>query len=298
MRIHDVVMTKSHLKDNVLKALKEEIQRGNDRIDIPSRASGSAKGLPFEEWAKKAIENYIKKKNLPIKIFLQEEFIREIVDKLKSKGHTLESIEKFLRDNTWWGLKDYFFSKKQLKAAIAGQNVEYQQSIADLVIFYGDDLIADANKIIAINVKSHELRKGEKSRHPNIISAKRLLEHFNDILDKNPKYLEDFELWFIGIYYEKKDLRACISQDRICLKDLFKLKVSKIPEINFDAAIQLQWHIKEMEEDPKQTKEKFIKDLAIEVQKRWEKFSKRRTSEFSDLVNGILEKLEEGKEVS
>jgi len=293
VKIHDdVVVTKSHLKDDVLEALKEEIRRGNNRIDVPSRASGSAKGLPFEEWTRKAIENHVRRKNLPVKVFLQEEFVREIVNELKNKGYERKRIEKFLR-STWWGLRDYFFSRTQLEDAIAGRNVRsYQQSIADLIIFYGNDLTADANKIIAVNVKSHELeKKRKKSRHPNIISAKRLLEYFNDILDKNPKYLEDFELWFIGIYYEKKDSHAYISQDEIYLKDLFKLKVSEIPEINFDAAIQLQWHIKEMKEDPGQTKEKFIKDLALEVQERWEAFSKRRTSEFANLVNGILEKL-------
>ena len=87
---------------------------------------------------------------------------------------------------------------------------------------------------------------------------------------------------------QKRDSCACILQNEIYLKDLFKLKVFKIPEINFDAAIQLQWHIKEMEENPEQTKEKFIKDLAIEVQKRWKEFSERRTREFDDLVNSIL----------
>jgi len=285
------------LKEYVLNALKQEIQNGNDKINIGRRASGSASGLPFEEWTKEAIENYAKKNNIQIKVFLQEEFLREVVDKLKNRGYTTpQRIENFLYENTWWGLKPssqgqhYFFSKRQLEDAIAGRDVRaYQQSIADLVVFYGDDLIADINKIVAINVKSHDL--GKHSRHPNIVSAKRLLEYFNDILEKNPSYLDDFELWFIGIYYERRGSYAHLSQNEVYLRDLFKLKISEIPVINFDAAIQLQWHIKEMEEDPSQTKEDFIKNLAVETQKRWKEFSEKRTEVIDNLVGSILEKL-------
>ena len=87
-----IAKTITKVKEGILEALKKEIKKGNCSINIGRRASGSASGLPFEEWAKNAIENnYPVSRDFPkIRVYLQEEFLKEVVDTLKSRGYQIQ----------------------------------------------------------------------------------------------------------------------------------------------------------------------------------------------------------------
>ncbi|AGK61366.1 hypothetical protein Asulf_01375 [Archaeoglobus sulfaticallidus PM70-1] len=251
-------------------------------VAIMSRASGSASGLPFEEWTKNKLNE------CGFKTFLQEEYLLEVVRELKEKGHSNSQIERIIRD-TWWGTSNYMISRNQLNHAFnqhaLNQNdpPAYQQSIADIILFYGNDLVDNINDIVAINVKSHNLDR--PSRDPNIISAKRIIDYMKDILETKPSIIDKVNLWFIGIYYRQSSGYASIEE--IYIKDFFRLDVKKIPTINFDAAIQIQWHVKDMVELESQDKLTFIESLAEEFNKRWVEFVDRRTASIEETLNTL-----------
>ena len=270
------------LRNGIETCLREAIKDAEKRrIKISRRASGSASGLPFESWTKDVLSR------CGYNVFLQEEFVGEVVKRLKEQQHAVSDIEKVIREKTWWGMKDYMVGKRQLEEALKGSEVSpYQQSVADIVLFYGKDLAKDLNDAILINVKSHDIDK--ESRDPNVISAKRILEFFIDILEKAttyPEFIDKVNLWFIGIYYKKGKEYSEIRE--VHVKDFFKLDVTQIPEINFDAAIQIQWHIKNMVEINNIDKLTFVENLAKEYAKRWKEFSKRRTQNIEETVKRL-----------
>ena len=86
--------------------------------------------------------------------------------------------------------------------------------------------------------------------------------------------------WFIGVYSKAKEVQE------IHLKDLYKLNVEKIT-INFTAALQLQRHVKDMDQIQSQTSEQFIKKLATKVLEKWKPFSKKKTKEYEQYVAGL-----------
>ncbi|MEM4005816.1 MAG: HincII family type II restriction endonuclease [Desulfurococcaceae archaeon] len=276
----EIISNLDYLKRKVIENLGEAVKDPNRKfIAIPQRASGSASGLPFEQWTKEVLNER------GLKVFLQEEFVKELVNAMKNKRIVLDEITKTIRERTWYGLRDYVISREQLKSALEGKEVPtYQQSMADLVLFYGKDLIEDINDVILINVKSHDIEK--VSRPPNIISAKRVLEFIRDVLIYCPNLLDKINLWFLGIYYRRRGRNAEIIE--VYAKDFFKLDVTRIPIINFDAAIQIQWHVKDMVEIPDINRAKFIENLAKEYLKRWERFAKRRSENVRQLVNELI----------
>lgn len=277
-----------NLKKEVISHLREALRTSSKRfVTIPSRASGSASGLPFELWAK----NILSEKGL--RVFLQEEFVKELVRGMSGK-YGPDEIRKIVREKTWYGIQDYVISKEQLEKALEGEEVPaYQQSMADLILFYGKDISNDINDVILINVKSHDIKR--KSRPPNIISAKRVLEFFRDVLKQCQSMINKVDLWFLGIYYVKRSgSNAEITE--VYIKDFFKLDVTKIPMINFDAAIQIQWHVKDMVENPKIDKLTFTESLAEEYLKRWEEFVDRRTRNIENLVNELIKLIREVKQ--
>jgi len=274
-------------KDIEEKCLREAVKDPKKRrVEVSQRASGSASGLPFEPWTRDIL------RECGYTAFLQEEFIGEIVKKLKDKGYKESKIEETIREKTWWGMKDYMISRGQLEAAFKGNEIPaYQQSIADIVLFYGKNLAEDLNDVIIINVKSHDIDR--ESRDPNIISAKRILELSKDVLEKaitHPEFINKLNLWFVGIYYKRR--RGYGEIQEVHVKDFFKLDVTKIPVINFDAAIQIQWHVKNMIEKDDIDKLTFIENLAKEYIKRWNEFSRRRTQELEKTIENIKSLIE------
>ncbi|MBI4017098.1 MAG: HincII family type II restriction endonuclease [Candidatus Aenigmarchaeota archaeon] len=266
------------IKREVTKQLKLELSKGAVIKGLnKADAYGHEAGMPFEEWVK---EFLLKNK---WKVFFPNEFIEE---NLQIIGQDEEKIEEFL-DSTWWS--SLLRTKQQIKDFLVNKPVKrWQQEGADLVLFYGKDMKSDFEKVILINVKSHEISR--LSRAPNIMSAQRLLEFCHEIISREDyqELLKKLDLWFMGIYWENHSSGAIIKEAHI--KDLFKLDIKQIPQINFDAAIQIQWHVKEMVEK-EQTKEQFIGDLADSFLEQWQHHSQQKQSKYELLVSHIKEKL-------
>jgi hypothetical protein len=276
--------------EKVKLKVKECLDRHPDKvIEIPGRRHGSAAGLPFEEWVWKALHD----PNCYLNAFLQEEFVRHIVGKLMNRHFSPDAIRNIIKRTTWWG--EYVVSERQLNAALNNEEIipVYQQSIADIIILYGEgeDIIGNLNDVLIINVKSHDVSK--QSRPPNIISALRVLEFARDLLRKSqqyPDFIEKANLIFTGVYYRTEGNYAQITE--VYVKDFFKLDVERMPPINFDAAIQIQWHVKDMIEKPDIDKLTFFEGLARKYLDEWQKFMKERTTQVEDLVNELKRLIE------
>jgi hypothetical protein len=65
-----------------------------------------------------------------------------------------------------------------------------------------------------------------------------------------------------------------------------KLDVSKLPDINFDAGIQIQCHVNKMEER-EQIRKKFVLDLSNKFIKLWEHHSERKQDKYKELTERI-----------
>jgi hypothetical protein len=261
---------KQKIKEQFKKLLSEKptLIKG---LDNPE-AYGHAAGTPLEEWVKQELKIH------KWRVYFPNEFLAEIFNKIKD----IPKILIFLK-SCWWNR--LIFTPKQLLAFREGKEIQrWQQEGADLVLFYGEDIIKEPNKIILLNVKSHE--SSRDSRPPNIMSAQRLLEFFSNLSDmkNSEEMLKLSELWFLGGVYSATSGGGKL--ESITIKDLFRLDVSKIPQINFDAAIQIQWHVTDMIEIS-QTKKKFVNSLADDFLKRWNHHSCSKQKKYESLVKKI-----------
>ncbi|MCW1311456.1 MAG: HincII family type II restriction endonuclease [Candidatus Aenigmatarchaeota archaeon] len=267
------------IKAKVVKQIEKEISSKRIIIKEIARADvyGHEAGMPFEEWVKSFLTRN------KWQAFYPNEFIVKYFDCLEKSE---ETILKYL-DDVWWST--LLVTKQQIINYLSGKQVNrWQQEGADLILFYGDNLCKDSEKVILINVKSHKISRA--SRPPNIMSAQRLLEFFHEIIIKKDykKTLSKLDLWFLGIYWEASETGAIIKEAHI--KDLFKLDISKIPQINFDAAIQIQWHVKDMIEK-EQTRSEFIMNLAETFINQWKHHSTQKQQKYEKLVSDIRRKL-------
>jgi len=268
--------------------IRDSIERGFNKIlkneekakveDIKgNEAYGHLAGTPIEEWVKNNLSDI-----LQFDIYYPNEFLELCFSKIgKSEG----KIVNFL-SSVWWG--KLLATKKQIKSFISGKKVNrWQQEGADIVIFCGKDVIKDAKNTILLNVKSHEITR--HSRPPNIMSAQRLLEYFDYLLEHNKReVLDDIELWFLGVSYISSQDTGKIKS--IIIKDLFKLDIKQVPQINFDAAIQIQWHVEDMKEVT-QTKPTFILSLVDEFMKRWNHHSKNKQRKYEAITKKLKNRL-------
>lgn len=262
-------MNRQEAKKIIIDILTEIVK--NKTIIVPGLdkqdAYGHAAGTPAEEWVKDVLNEN------GLQALYPNEFVVKI---LKSERARNEILKK-----AWW--TPLLVSKKQLKEYDSnGTCTRWQQEGADIVVFFGDDFKKDYNEIILINVKSHDLSRA--SRAPNIMSVMRIMEFMEDILSNKPELLPEVDLLFVGVYYDCTTKGGVVRQ--IPVKDLFKLDVSKIAQINFDAALQLQWHVKDMIEI-EQTKEQFIRALSQAVYDQWTKHVKGREKKIIHLVSSI-----------
>lgn len=262
-----------------IEKLFTTVLKNNNKLkivgDINEEAYGHTAGTPIEDWAKICLET-------EFKVYYPNEILLEIFKIFKKA----KDIIKFL-DTIWWS--KLLFTKKQLTDFLNGDEVKrWQQEGADLVLFYGEKLITDSNKVILINVKSHN--SSRESRAPNIMSAQRLLEFFDYTLSKSDgqNRLDQMELLFLGVDYVTSGNQATVN--KIHIKDLFKLDIKEMPLINFDAAIQIQWHVKDMKEI-NQTKKAFILNLSDEFIKSWNHHRESKQVKYEKLVKDIRNKL-------
>lgn len=264
-----------------IKEIRTEIDRYINTLNLQN-FTFKVKSGSYGHSAGDSIENLIK--NILIEggyeVYFTDEFIEKVFNNI---GPNKKVLEKTL-NGIWWS-KLPLYSKNQEKNFLEGKNIGgYQQAGADIVLFYGNDLKYDPENVILINAKAHNVDR--KSRAPNIISAQRLLEFSNELLS-NDNMLDNAEYWFIGINHKPIGNNTSKVQS-IQIKDLFKINTDKISQINFDAAIQIQTHIKDMEEI-NQTKKEFIKNLADLFLNEWNKHAHKKQAKYEKLVNEIYE---------
>jgi hypothetical protein len=255
---------------------------------ISKRVHGSAAGIPFEDWVVNAL------KSCKLNAFLQEEFIEYVINEMREPGFSSKDVKNIIFEETWWG--SYVVSESQLEAVLKGKKPPiYQQSLADVIIFYGEDISRDLNDVLIINVKSHD--ESKLSRPPNIISALRALEFGKDLLMKAqryPDFIDKANIIFVGIYYSTKDNHVYVID--VHVKDFFKLDVTRMPQINFDAAIQIQWHVRDMVENPAIDKLTFLENLAKKYLIEWQRFVGQRTKDVESLINDLNKLIETYRE--
>lgn len=272
-------MLPEEIKKEIQKQLSAVLQEGK-QIDIDGIAEdafGHSGGALVEAWLKQRLaEN-------GWAVYYPNEFLSELFMRIgKDEKRILQKISE-----NWWG--SLLLTRKQIEEFLAGQPVtRWQQEGADLVILYGSDIFRESENVILLNAKSHNILR--KSRAPNIMSAQRLLEFLHEtIVRKDYKEkLEKLQLWFVGVGYHFIDSKARILE--INIKDLFRLDTSQVPQINFDAAIQIQWHVSEMVEK-EQTKVEFIQNLSATFLQQWRKHSQGKERKYSKLVSDITDAL-------
>jgi hypothetical protein len=259
------------------------IRRETKELEVPGLledALGHAAGTRMEGWVNERLKQRLREKGL--QVYYPNEFLFEI---FKQIGKDEKLIKAKIQEN-WWG--SLIFTRKHISEFMQDKRVTpWQQEGADLILFYGNEIVKHSEFIILLNVKSHNIDRA--SRPPNIISAQRVLKFLHEIIVKKgyEDKLERLQYWILGVNWKFVDSKAII-QD-VQLKDLFKLDVSKI-EINFDAAIQIQWHVKDMVEK-EQTRVEFITQLTNRFLTKWQKHSQGKTRRYEKLVlqiNSIL----------
>lgn len=272
----------------------EEILENPIRRLIPTLqrrdAYGHEAGIPIEEWVKSSLENI----DWELLVYFPDEFLKEVFSKIGRKEDEIKSILQ----KTWWGFRfngdRLLVTEKQIKSFIRNGVVErWQQEAGDIVLFYGNDILSDINKVILLNVKSHNIKR--ESRPPNIMSAERLLKFFNSLLNRSDAYeiLEKVNLWFVGVGYEVTSTGAIVKS--VDIRDIFLLDLSKLPQINFDAAIQIQWHVKDMVEIT-QDKLSFIEKLADTFMEQWLQHVKSKHTKYEELVKTLKDRVRKIRE--
>jgi len=271
------VMSLEEIRQNI-KKLCMEIRECNESkkpvIEIPEGATGSAAGLPFELWFKNEMSRKIGKS----KVFGRIDFVRYVIQNFL-KNRKLDELHK----NTWWaGLQQ--FSAENVRRIQIGEEPKLQQALGDIVIKYGDDL----NDIVLINVKATEVSNGKPvGRPPNIVSAFRLLEFFLEIFEEKPHLADKVNTWLVGFYYNPIG-NGKVRVVNCHFINMFKLDLEKAPEINFDAAIQIQWHVGDMVEREDQTLEMFAQKLAEKYWTEWKAFTKRRDEKLERIIQSLM----------
>ena len=248
-------------------------------ISIPSGATGAAAGLPFEKWFKVELAKETKHK-----VFDKLEFAKYVIGVLESKNQNLNSLRK----NTWWA-KVQQFTPATIERIKRGEEPKLQQPLGDVAVMYGDDL----NDVLLLNIKATEAKEnGEPvGRPPNIVSAMRLLKFFVELFDKKPHLTEKANVWLVGFDYIPMG-GGKVRIEQAHFKSMLKLDLEKAPPINFDAAIQIQWHLNDMVEDETQSLGDFAKKLANKYRDEWKTFTNRRTDKLENIIKKLLPAIE------
>jgi hypothetical protein len=256
-----------------IKELCREVENKKPIINIPRGATGSAAGLPFELWFKNEMS-----KRTKYEVFGRIDFMKYIIENFLRNI----KLEELLRTTWWAGLQQ--FSTGNVRRIQRNEEPKLQQALGDVVIKYGEDL----NDVVLINVKATEVSNGKPvGRPPNIVSAFRLLEFFLEMFEEKPLLIDKVNTWLVGFYYNpigngKVKIISCR------FLNIFKLDLEKAPEINFDAAIQIQWHLCDMIEREEQTLEEFAQKLASKYLTEWKAFTQRRNEKLERIIQRLL----------
>jgi len=241
-------------------------------IDVRNDAYGHSEGDAIEELLKNMFLDQ------GCNVFYTKDYVKKVFEITGRNKSDLDAMLKKL----WWSSLP-LYSLQQKKNFLNGKEIgNYQQAGADIVLFYGSEIEKEPEKIILINAKSHNIER--KSRAPNLISAQRLLNFCKDLLEND--MLDYAQYWFIGVNH--KPISNNLSRiDEIFIKDLFKMDMNYISQINFDAAIQIQEHVENIHEIDNQTKKEFILKLSNMFINAWYKHSGNKTKKYEKLINEI-----------
>lgn len=245
-------MVKNPINTRKLEAIAREYIMTNNAIPGGKTGYGHAIGSRVETFAHDLLQKCLPGVNDQISVHWPHEFLNKLLGKHQMMGLDHAGIIS----RTWWG-------KLLLQKSPKFETYKQTQGLgADLISHYGDGF-DDLDGVILLNVKSRNLDR--KGRHPNIISAYRLLDYFSSIGNEKPAgdSLDKVQYWVMGF-----DHKSGLIQN-VHVKDLFKLDVSKMPAINFDAALQLQWHVSEMETLPNQTNREFVSNFTEKFNADW-----------------------------
>jgi len=184
-----------------------------------------------------------------IRAYWPHEFLNKLSDR-----HQIYGVDHVrVVDDTWWA-KLLLQGNPRLEAYRQTQGMG-----ADLILHYGEEL-EELDNVILVNVKSRNVERA--GRDPNIISAFRLLDYFSSVAHQaNPDDIFDkIRYWVLGFDYKSGVIQ------NVHVKDLFRLDISRMPPINFDAALQIQWHVKDMVTLPEQTNREFVSRFTKKIQ--------------------------------
>lgn len=242
---------------------------------------GHEAGTQLEDWLKRKLEEL----DWDVNVYFPNELATSALRAIATNSREPETIFQ----SSWWG--PLLVKKKQLTDFARGTPLQrWQQEAADIIIHYGADLFEGINDVVLLNVKSHSVAR--ESRPPNIVSGQRLLEFLHGLLaHRNAALmLHKMNLWFVGIPWEFRPGVGGIVRD-VHIRDLFKLDVTRIPQINFDAAIQIQWHVRDMIEI-EQDKLTFVEKLVDTFTDRWQQHVRQKQSKYEPLARSLKERIE------
>jgi len=253
--------------------ITESNETEKSTLSIPRGATGSGTGQPFENWLQNLLPEIIE-----YQVFGKFDFAKYVI-KNYLNNKSLTSLLK----TTWWAAFQQL-TPSSVRRIEEGEQPKLQQAFGDIIVKYGDDW----NDILLIDVKATEISNGKPTgRPPNIVSAFRLLRFFAGLFDEKAHLIEKVNVWLIGFDYIPVGNGEVRINQAHC-KDLFALDLDKTPSINFDAAIQIQWHLRDMVEREDQTLEEFARGLANKYLDDWKAFTNRRDKQIEEIVEKLL----------
>lgn len=269
-------MARIRVTPEILEQAVREYIKTNKRIQAESaRGYGHEVGTKLEKYSYDMLQEGLPHIRRQIKTYWPHDFLNELqtFHQMRSLDHTK------ITSDAWW-------CKLLLPGNPKNKNYMPTQSMgADLVCHYGDGL-ADVDGVILVNVKS---RNTERSgRDPNIISAYKLLTYFADMCNAYPTNgrLDEIKYWVLGFEHKSGLIQNAY------VKDLFKLDVSKMPRVNFDSAMQIQWHVSKMDVLPDQTTRKFMSNFTKKFNNDWIFHTQKRNKHIQKRTNSIKKSLQ------
>jgi hypothetical protein len=206
---------------------------------------------------------------------------REDFLKAANKSAYINHLFAQLEGQWWWKLCSR--GKRRVQA--------YLQDNAPLGYKQEDtpDLVIDQEDIVFLNIKSHNTAK--MSRPPNIMSAKKILDLFDWIASQAEAdrsfILENVQILFVGVSWYEQEGQIIFQEIKV--RNFFCWDLSQIPIINFDAAIQIQWHVGDMVElDPPLPRLDFVREFVEMLNQRWKSFVQRRNQSYLRKTQNII----------
>lgn len=269
-------MARIGVTPEILEQAAREYIKTNKLVQAEStRGYGHEVGTKLEKYSYDMLREGLPHIRKQIKTYWPHDFLNEL-----QTFHQMRSLDhiKIILD-AWW-------HKLLLSGNPKNENYSPTQGMgADLVCHYGVGL-ADFDDVILINVKSRNTER--RGRDPNIISAYKLLTYFSNMRSLYPTsdHFDKTKYWLLGFEHKSGLIQ------NVYVKDLFKLDVSKMPRVNFDSAMQIQWHVSKMEVLPNQTTKEFMSNFTKKFNDDWDRHMQSRNRDIQKITDSINKPLQ------